>query len=367
MVRVSFLESSEVLRYLRENVPRAIAFQLAVAFVTKEGFGTIRDSLLSLVKDRRRSAQLVIGTSGSAVTDWEVLKDLLRMKKSYNNLSIRYYFNRHFHPKLFALSFENRRVSVIIGSSNLTKGGTLANQEANILIEGRERNQVFRSIFSYFDETFSAAPRLDSAFVDRYRRIATKVRLRRQNECIDMPETPLHVGFDRDYPCPDTAFWKVAPGEHGTEWEDWESGIDGRKRGFVAVYFQHEGKPLRMKALSRRKPLKEAIEEQLECHPIKAGYLAKQTKYFLDCMKEGDVVVAYSSATIFGIARIETDAVDFVGGADPQNRRRVKWLNLQARQLTSREWKDLAFRDTVRPILDTNTIRLVQRIISNRM
>ncbi len=79
-------------------------------------------------------------------------------------LEIRYYTGKNFHPKLYV--FQDK---IIIGSSNLTKGGTLYNQEINISIDRNDKRfDKLKNLFnSYWDE---AIP-LNTEILDEYIRI----------------------------------------------------------------------------------------------------------------------------------------------------------------------------------------------------
>ena len=73
----------------------------------------------------------------------------LREVMNLQNVFVRYYTARQFHPKLYLLGEK----AVIIGSSNLTDGGLIGNQELNVLIDPEDPSfDEIQSLFADYWE-----------------------------------------------------------------------------------------------------------------------------------------------------------------------------------------------------------------------
>lgn len=81
------------------------------------------------------------------------------------NLSIRFFTDSSYHPKIYILGNE----AAFVGSSNLTRHGILRNQEANIRIDND--NPVFKDIKEVFMEYWKAAQPLEIRHIDSYKQI----------------------------------------------------------------------------------------------------------------------------------------------------------------------------------------------------
>jgi len=86
-------------------------------------------------------------------TNPDELMKIIDDKDLINNISIRYYSSREFHPKFYIIDNE----CAIIGSSNLTHSGLLKNLEVNIEIE--KEDPIFSELKSEFNFEW------DNAFV----------------------------------------------------------------------------------------------------------------------------------------------------------------------------------------------------------
>lgn len=111
---------------------------IAVAFFTKYQF------VESLLKGGS-TVRLIVRLDFP--TDPYALKKLL----DYNNIYIRYFTSKSFHPKLYI--FQGK--AAFLGSSNLTDGGLMSNQELNISIDNEDPiyDELEEIFFEYWDQS----------------------------------------------------------------------------------------------------------------------------------------------------------------------------------------------------------------------
>jgi HKD family nuclease len=224
LVTVRFVDSAGVLRELRESIPYASSFKSAVAFLSSKGYDEIEPLLLRLLR-RQRRAQLVVGISEYGITDWQPLARLHHLEMKYPNLNVKVFKNRGFHPKLFLSEFQNGKMSIVIGSSNLTAGGIRKNIEANILLEGKPSSELMNEIRSFFANAYLNGYRLDRSIIDRCRKYSRVVRSRQTvSKSLGIEDTPI-TSVEVEKPTKTSKFsmdrklrvWKVAPG-----WQGWQ-------------------------------------------------------------------------------------------------------------------------------------------------
>ena len=382
MASIRFVDSAGVLEELRESIPYASSFKSAVAFLSSEGYREIEPLLIKLLR-RQKRAQLVVGISEYGITDWQPLAKLHRLKMKYPNLSVKVFKNRGFHPKLFLSEFQNGRVSILIGSSNLTAGGIRRNIEANIILEGKPPREIVNEIESFVDNAFLNAHRLDSSLIDQYRKYVIKTRNRRSaSKSLKINDTPITtVGIESRALSTKIArvrgrrVWKVAPGWQGWQWPLWEQEItlkNGRRQGVVAIgwnsidfgklpygNWRDDGRcPLELVTWVRKRLTREGIREKTN-----PRYVARQGARFCKLMKEHDLVVAYSKKTVYGIAEVRgspfhSNVTD--GNALYANRRRVDWLTLLNERVSGRLVYLFSMpRDTIHEITNGEAIEWV--------
>jgi len=381
MVEVHFLQSSQVLGQLKENLRGSRSLKIAVAFLKKSGYAEIRRGLIGLL-NRGRPAEFVIGISNYGITDWEVLDDLYELKGKYANLGVKYYNNEGFHAKLFLFGLPRNKTSIILGSSNLTGGGVRTNVEANLLLEGTGSEGVIADIVEFFENVFRTAEKLKSEVIEDYRATCERSRHRKRQSgrkshikktpLVSMREEGVEVPFPLASPSTlrDKSFWKVAPGEDGWQWPLWEREIEinskGVRRGIIAIGWGYN-----MTKLPFDDPvaLKGAIERKLKQarSTSRPGYVTSQVQRFGREIRRGDIIVAYSRSLVHAIAQVEDERPYHVRTKDwrkePfENRRTVRWLTLRKWRPQKRFMNILARpNDTVHRITDISTIERIEK------
>jgi len=366
MLQVSFLDSSTLLPELQKSFETAKSARIAVAFFGKKGYDVIAEPLENSLRNKRK-VTFVVGISNYHTTDWQALDGLVKLKKRFNTLDVRYYNNEGFHPKLFA--FKSRKESrVIIGSSNLTGAGLKSNVEANLLVTGKPDHETFAQIDLFWNNILREAQILDEDVVDKYKASFRKAASTRKRTEISLPKTP--IPSTSQIPSVDgvrgllgIGYWKIAPGKQGYQWPYWEK---DHKSGdsYIAVGWD------RIKSLNGliRKPKNSFIQEvqkrvRRAKYSSSPSYAAGQFWRFCREMQPRDIVVAYSRKTIFGIGRVTGSYYYQTGRQSYAHRRKVKWVTFPKIIVPERMMRILATNNVVNAIRDFVVIQYIQGLM----
>lgn len=366
MAEVKFLDAQEILKQVSDCIKSSKKVEIAIAYFKWEGLEQIRRSLEKTLR-ANKTVKIVVGASSDyGITDWRVLGKLLRLRKRYPNLHLRYYDNPGFHPKLFVF-VTSKKVKILIGSSNLTGGGLGKNVEANIMLEAKQGEEIAQIVEKEFEFWFSNAPKLTSKVVEDYKKMQRKragklkksLGLRRTQRKTPLPKRPIKPvagPFLKE-----RSYWKVAPGKKGCQWTLWEGEIENNI-GVIAIGWEFQGIDF-----GNEERAKELISKRLEG---KTGYIYNQGWMFYKKMKKGDVVVAYSNRSIFGIAQIMKRDVWYTPIKDWKrelypNRREVKWLWREGPIHPPKKYMNVLSRpnDTIHPIEDKDAIAFVSSLL----
>lgn len=172
---VGFLKGSQVPKQLRDSMDFANKIRIAVAFLKEGGYVEIESSLVKALKNNKNVEFIVGACPNYRITDPSVLEKLQALENIHQNLTLRFFGENHFHPKLFIFERDDE-IRVILGSSNLTAGGISSNIEANIIIEGKRREKLVDDILRFFDnEILGESSRLTRQVVDEYKTYCASV------------------------------------------------------------------------------------------------------------------------------------------------------------------------------------------------
>jgi HKD family nuclease len=172
MVEVKrFLRGSQMSKELRNSLGKAETIKIAIAFLKEGGYKEVETALKEALKNDK-AVEFVVGACPSYhITDTQVLHELKLLEKNYSRFRLGFFHNGGFHPKLFIFKKRNT-VRVILGSSNLTSGGTGDNIEANVLIEGAAKEQLIKEILDFFDnEILGTSYKLTDKYIQGYENI----------------------------------------------------------------------------------------------------------------------------------------------------------------------------------------------------
>jgi len=123
----------------------------AVGFLKDSGLNNIQKPLNEFLKKENSKSRFYIGT-GFGETSPKALLGLHKLikKKPEHNLIICTPNAGIFHPKIYFFRKENR-ITIIIGSANLTESGLKVNDEVSTKIESTIKSKYSNQILNYFD------------------------------------------------------------------------------------------------------------------------------------------------------------------------------------------------------------------------
>ncbi len=159
-MKIKFLDAKQVGKKLKKLMDSTDEFYWAVAWATDIEFAN------SLLENEDKICQLIIGTDFSQ-TNPEVLRVLQEVENVHIMQSNG---NATFHPKVYCF-VNGEKVYAIVGSSNLTKGGTYRNEEASVLIEGTLDDEPLQEILNAVSSWWDASNEIDDDFLANYERI----------------------------------------------------------------------------------------------------------------------------------------------------------------------------------------------------
>ncbi|MEM3407070.1 MAG: phospholipase D family protein [Candidatus Aenigmatarchaeota archaeon] len=117
------------------NISRKI--NAAVAYVTNDGLDILDEMGLTLNK-------AVIGSAFN-ITEPSAIQRLLKARSEIRIAEV----VGEFHPKIYLIPYDDS-IAVIVGSSNLTRGGLEINEEANIILHGKKNEPPHIKYFRLF-------------------------------------------------------------------------------------------------------------------------------------------------------------------------------------------------------------------------
>jgi HKD family nuclease len=139
---------------LREAIRRAEQVEIASAFVKESGLSALIEPLEQMLQ--RGGPLVIIYGLDFCITDSEAAVRLLRLSEQYGQLEHYAYSawnlatSHSFHPKLYIMRHDGNQATVVVGSSNLTRGGLWENIEANAVLVGTTVDQPIRQALDVF-------------------------------------------------------------------------------------------------------------------------------------------------------------------------------------------------------------------------
>lgn len=165
---VEFLEARDLPPKIRALSSDLTNGKIAMAYVRLKGFQLLAKSLhLTSTREFRNTGlrlKFLVGLSEKQfVTDHEPLQHLVHVRAELGadsqRLQIRYFNDPRFHPKMFMFT-GGKRAALLIGSSNITKGGLGGNKEANLLLEEETDYVAMQNATDFFDQLWDRARKL---------------------------------------------------------------------------------------------------------------------------------------------------------------------------------------------------------------
>lgn len=208
-MRVFFIDNikSKLVEVLKTSLPSAQQVKFGVAFVKQSGFSLIEEEFKKCLENGGK-IELLIGLD-FRITDPQVLQTLYELSKGSQGLLL--FCCRTslieevptFHPKIYFFLLPEK-ARIVVGSSNLTKGGLLENVEANLMMEGNSDEPIVREIGGFF-ETLKIEYNLftpDREYIEKYasifkdisrkgKQIVRRERIRKKFEELEEKEQKL--------------------------------------------------------------------------------------------------------------------------------------------------------------------------------
>ncbi len=338
-----FVEASRMQNRMDELSKDCISLDMAVAFLSREGYSIIEPNLLDLIS-RGSDIRIALGLSNNLrITDKDAVHDLLKLSKlksSNNHLSLKFFDNPGFHPKLAIFGRRDGTIDVVIGSSNLTRGGQRDNTEANVLI--RAPPAEFQSVIQRFYEGIWKVKSEDLAILlkkykGRRKEFDPQIGKKSTGALTKLPppledESEKHVVEEI---MKIRKWWRIAPGSQGVAWlgtwdepqgawrAGWYFNIKDMTDGIVSIGWDSLGDldsynedfdrlRVAMKRAAKqerwrtfRKPKKlvwktpRALEKRLDTVANFAGWQNAENP-----VKINEGVIAYNEGCVYGIGKI---------------------------------------------------------------
>jgi HKD family nuclease len=138
-MNVQIVDNGErkLLGILTSLIEQSTDIRIAVAFASRQGVALIRDAVDTALQFHA-SVEFLLGLD-MQTTEPAAVRELYELSRNVDNVSL-YCFatltrGTIYHPKMYLLR-GGTSTAVIVGSSNLTKGGLTGNVEVNVVLEG---------------------------------------------------------------------------------------------------------------------------------------------------------------------------------------------------------------------------------------
>lgn len=150
-----------MLRAIKHELRRAKEFKISVAFITEDGLAKIKQDLLDFP-----GQGTIITSDYLGFNEPRVFRELLSLPPNIRTI-IHDAPDRGFHPKGYIFELEAARTA-IIGSSNLTRGALLVNQEWNLRFSALPEGHIVEQLDQAIDRQIAAGRLLDEEWIAAY-------------------------------------------------------------------------------------------------------------------------------------------------------------------------------------------------------
>jgi superfamily II DNA or RNA helicase/HKD family nuclease len=153
--------NEKVLSTLLDELRTCESFFLSVAFITSGGVASLFGALLDLQLKGVNGKILV--SEYLNFTEPEALRKLMQLK----NVELKIATNSDFHSKGFLFTHSSY-YTIIIGSSNITKGALTKNKEWNLKVTAHKDSELFKNTIIEFENVFQNAVPVDLSYLEKY-------------------------------------------------------------------------------------------------------------------------------------------------------------------------------------------------------
>ncbi|TXK02672.1 DEAD/DEAH box helicase [Microbacterium mitrae] len=153
-------DDNTMLRALREELKTSSQFVFSVAFVSPGAISLLKQELVSF-----RGAGTIITSDYLGFNSPGAFRELLALRN--HGIDVRLHSAAAFHPKGYIFEHDSR-VTMILGSSNLTKSALVTNHEWNLRVSALEGSDLGDQIDHLVDGQLSNSIELTEQWVDEY-------------------------------------------------------------------------------------------------------------------------------------------------------------------------------------------------------
>lgn len=378
-----FLESQSIFPKIRELLRKSNFVRIAVAYLTNDGYNELESSIHDLLRNNSNNKiKIIVGLSSYCITEPAAVQALKDLQTAFSSqVTVKYYYNEGFHPKLFIFE-HGSETSCIIGSSNLTWQGLNSNVEANVILTRSALSPLVISIQDFFENLLNHADCDLETAIRKYNRLyQTSMNRTKGHKSGKEPflKTSLPPQFFKAKKDIQTllqnckVLWKIAPGSRGYEWNEWiNSDGDGR----IAIGWDDVNEVGRLDKYESKQELKDYIETHRKGwnrfwreigerggKKDPSGYVAGQLWRFYKETEVGNLVIAYSNKTIYALGVIDGE-YDYM--TDPKfycHRKSVKWIAIPRIRISLELAQKIGFRQTIFPIESAATIKQIFKLL----
>jgi superfamily II DNA or RNA helicase/HKD family nuclease len=173
---------SKVLSNIITELKKCDEFFFSVAFVTNSGVAVLIETLKELEKNDIRGK--IIVSEYQYFTEPRALERLIGLK----NLDIRIISEeQHLHSKGYILR-NDKTISLIVGSSNLTQDALCKNQEWNLKVTTSSHGSLIVDTFEEFNRLYKCATPVTPEWLETYKEIYKKQRKIEKSIVIEFEE-----------------------------------------------------------------------------------------------------------------------------------------------------------------------------------
>ncbi|MGC9316544.1 MAG: phospholipase D-like domain-containing protein [Armatimonadota bacterium] len=141
----------ELASVLATAISQAEDVRLAVAFASANGVRLLNDALTGAL-ERGAHVELLIGLDGQ-VTEPDAISLLFSLSEERQNAHLYCHppaaLGSSYHPKVYWTKREDA-ATIVVGSSNLTRGGLRSNAEINVVIDAGSREEIVSDTFAAY-------------------------------------------------------------------------------------------------------------------------------------------------------------------------------------------------------------------------
>ena len=153
-----YKSGNTVLAEIEQELKSCQEFWFSVAFITQSGIMILKELLKEL--EKRNIKGRILTTNYLMFNSPRALRDLLQFK----NLEVKIFTEKAFHTKGYFF-YQDKKRSVIIGSSNLTQGALKENKEWNMKLTSLSDGQIVQQVEEAFENMWNQSENVTEEWI----------------------------------------------------------------------------------------------------------------------------------------------------------------------------------------------------------